>query len=225
MARIDNLDNFLTDVANAIKEKKGSETPILVSDFDTEISNLSTGGSTGTYAPRSISFYNCLETDMTNEVQGWDSSNLNKLDGFFYGCTNVKSLNLSHIDTSKVTSMMDCFRGCSSLTSLNIQTWNTDNVTAVNRMFRDCKSLKSIDLSNATFAKITNGQYMFENCLSLTKIDIRAWDITHVTTISGMFSDVPTNCLIIVKDDACKTWFASKYSSHTNVKTLAEYQG
>lgn len=43
MARINNLNNFLTDVASAIKEKKGDNTPILASEFDTEIENLPTG--------------------------------------------------------------------------------------------------------------------------------------------------------------------------------------
>lgn len=44
MARTNNLTNFLTDVSQAIKNKKGSQTPIKASDFDTEIANLPTGG-------------------------------------------------------------------------------------------------------------------------------------------------------------------------------------
>lgn len=44
MARIDNLSNFLTDVAEAIRTKKGSEDPIAAADFDTEIENLPSGG-------------------------------------------------------------------------------------------------------------------------------------------------------------------------------------
>ena len=44
MARINNLSNFLTDVATAIKNKKGSETPIPAANFDTEISNLPSQG-------------------------------------------------------------------------------------------------------------------------------------------------------------------------------------
>lgn len=44
MARTDSLGNYLTDVATAIKEKKGDSTPILASDFDTEIANLPSGG-------------------------------------------------------------------------------------------------------------------------------------------------------------------------------------
>ena len=45
MARIDNLTNFLTDVASAIKTKKGNDTDIPAANFDTEIANLPSGGS------------------------------------------------------------------------------------------------------------------------------------------------------------------------------------
>ena len=44
MARTNNLTNFLTDVAEAIKEKKGSEADITASNFDTEILNLPAQG-------------------------------------------------------------------------------------------------------------------------------------------------------------------------------------
>ena len=40
MARTDTLINFLTDVATAIKTKKGDNTLIPAADFDTEIANL-----------------------------------------------------------------------------------------------------------------------------------------------------------------------------------------
>lgn len=49
MARVNNLSNFLTDVANAIKTKKGSETAIPATNFDTEILALP---SQGTYEQR-----------------------------------------------------------------------------------------------------------------------------------------------------------------------------
>lgn len=45
MARIDTLANFLTDVATAIKTKTGKTDPITPADFDTEITNLPSGGS------------------------------------------------------------------------------------------------------------------------------------------------------------------------------------
>lgn len=48
MARTDTLGNFLTDVADAIREKKGTNEEITASDFDTEIANLPSGGATAT---------------------------------------------------------------------------------------------------------------------------------------------------------------------------------
>lgn len=44
MARTNNLTDFLTDVANAIKNKKGDTTDIPASEFDTEIINLPSQG-------------------------------------------------------------------------------------------------------------------------------------------------------------------------------------
>lgn len=45
MARTDTLGHFLTDVADAIREKKGTSETIQASEFDTEIENLPSGGS------------------------------------------------------------------------------------------------------------------------------------------------------------------------------------
>ena len=55
MARTDTLPHFLSDVADAIRTKKGSEDTIQASDFDTEIENLPGGGSV---TPTTISEYN-----------------------------------------------------------------------------------------------------------------------------------------------------------------------
>ena len=43
MARVDNLENFLTDVAGAIKTKKGTTDKIPAANFDTEIKSIETG--------------------------------------------------------------------------------------------------------------------------------------------------------------------------------------
>lgn len=57
MARTDTLVHYLTDVASAIKTKKGSSDSINASNFDTEILNLPSGGGveyeSGTYTPTS----------------------------------------------------------------------------------------------------------------------------------------------------------------------------
>ena len=43
MARVNNLSNFLTDVASAIKTKKGTIDKIPAANFDTEIASITTG--------------------------------------------------------------------------------------------------------------------------------------------------------------------------------------
>ena len=43
MARTDNLNNFLTDVADAIKEKANIIEPINATEFDNKINEISTG--------------------------------------------------------------------------------------------------------------------------------------------------------------------------------------
>ena len=45
MADITNLSAFLKDIADAIREKTGTEEQILAKNFDTEIKNISTSSS------------------------------------------------------------------------------------------------------------------------------------------------------------------------------------
>ena len=47
MAKNDNLKDFLTDVANAIREKKGTTDLINPQDFSAEIASIETGGGGG----------------------------------------------------------------------------------------------------------------------------------------------------------------------------------
>ena len=69
MARIDNLTNFLTDVASAIKTKKGSQTNIPASSFDTEILSLPSGG---TYEQKTMTITQNGQTTLTPSA-GYDA--------------------------------------------------------------------------------------------------------------------------------------------------------
>lgn len=69
MARTDNLTNYLTDVAAAIKTKKGSQVNIPAANFDIEISNLPSGG---VYQTKSINITNNGLMNITPD-QGYDA--------------------------------------------------------------------------------------------------------------------------------------------------------
>lgn len=61
MAKNDNLKDFLTDVADAIREKKGSSELINPQDFSAEIASIQSGGGGGavTVSAKAINFRDC----------------------------------------------------------------------------------------------------------------------------------------------------------------------
>ena len=71
---------------------------------------------------------------------------LTSTSNMFYGCSSLKSIDLSSFNTSNVNNMSYMFRECSSLKSIDLSSFNTSNVNNMSRMFYDCSSLKSINL-------------------------------------------------------------------------------
>ena len=194
MARTDTLGHFLTDVANSIRNKKGTTDTIIASNFDTEIDSIETG--LGKYAPRYISFYQYQGTELDYEISTIDTSNVANMSNMFTNCSNLTSLDLSIFDTNNVTNMSYMFSACSSLTSLGLSSFNTSSVTNMSSMFRNCSKLTNLNISN--------------------------FDFTKVISYSNIFDNVPSNCEIIVKDDTSKEWVLAIRSDFINVKTVVE---
>lgn len=215
MARTDNLTDFLTDVASAIKEKTGENTVISASDFDTKIANIQTGinpegeinitsngthdvknyasayvnvaGSGGKYAPRTISFYNYKGTELDAEVNGLDTSNLASMERMFFSNTKLTNLNISHFDTSNVTSMAYAFYDCSKLPSIDVSKFNTSKVTTMTNMFYNCSLLTELNLKSFNTSNVTSMSSMFQGCSGLTELDLSSFNTKKVTTVASMF--------------------------------------
>ena len=179
--------------------------------------------SSSSYAPRFLRFTNSTYTDLNQELTGIDCSNLIDLSYAFSSCTKLISVDISHLDTSKVTDINSMFNSCSALTNITIGNFDISNVTNMRYVFRACKSLVNLDLSSWGTCQSKYFSDMFYGCSSLKHLDIRSFEFSS-TTYQSMFYNVPTDCEIIVKDETQKTWITSKFSSLTNVKTLAEYQ-
>ena len=101
----------------------------------------------------------------------------------------------------------------------------SDNITTMTSMCNGCSSLVEADLSAMKSPKLTSTSGMFKDCKKLEKIDIRNMTFSSVANYTDMFTNVPANCLIIVKDSTAKSWITSKFTNLTNVKTVAEYGG
>ena len=91
-------------------------------------------------------------------------------------------------------------------------------------MFQNCYRIPSLDLSAFDTSNVTNMGYMFSGCQALKFLDIRNFTFDNVETFTAMLTYVPTDCLIIVKSQTEKLWFASRFTFYNNVKTVEEYE-
>ena len=88
--------------------------------------------------------------------------------------------------------MSRMFYRCQKLTGLDLLSFDTGNVTAMNSMFTYCTSLNTLDLSN--------------------------FDFSNVSGTTSMFYEVPSNCLIYVKDQTSKNFILNIRNDFTNIE-------
>ena len=169
MARVDSLGHFLTDVADAIREKKGTSDTIQASEFDTEITNLPSGGSSHAwsaigYNGEPKSFQEMF--DYSKEIyDNWDNTIID-LKRKFVG--DKKLVWFPLVDTSNVTNMNYTFNNCTSLKE--IPQFDTSNVTNMSGMFQQCELLENVPQFDTS--KVTNMRDMFNLCKKLTDTSI-----------------------------------------------------
>ena len=194
------------------------------------------------------SLFNSCRSLTSLDLSNFNTSKVTDMGGVFYGCSSLTSLDVSNFDTTNVINMNSIFDSCSSLTSLDVNNFNTSKVTNMGRMFSSCSSLTSLDVSNLTATSLTNANMMFYNCLYITSIDLSnfentktvsvsqmfqycsrlsnlnmsKFDFTKISNYSSMFKNVPKNCYILVKDEAQKTAFNTKFPTMTNVHYVGE---
>ena len=221
MARIDTLTNFLTDVATAIKAKKGDDTAIPAENFDTEIANLPSGDDSALVSLIEGTMKNFEIPEGTTKIAEYK----------FYGCKNLTSITIPN----SVTSIRNyAFHGCSGLTSINIP----NSVTYIGySAFESCRSLTSItipnsvtDISMDTFkscAGLTRvtigssvkriGSYAFYNCTSLIEIDFSTH--TTVPTLNSIDAFNNTSNSLVIKVPLA---LVDEWKAATNWSTYAD---
>jgi len=174
------------------------------------------------YKPRYIMFDSYTGTELQEEINNLDTSLLTELGDMFMSCSKLISLDFSNHVFGKIASLSRTFYGCSKLTSLNLSSWDTSECDNMSNTFYGCSALTELDLSNFVSDNVYIIDTMFSGCRNLMRLDMRNFKFSTVTRYSQAFNSVPTNCLIIVKDSTEKAWLQSKFSSLTNIKTVAE---
>ena len=129
-------------------------------------------------------------SDLTTiDLARLDTSKVTDMRYMFAGCQNLVDLDLHTLDTSAVTTMRGMFASCSNLQSLDVSSWHTDSVTDMSSMFAGCPNLQSLDLSSFDTSKVTHMGYMFDGCSKLTSLDLSSFDTSKATSMNGMFYD------------------------------------
>lgn len=176
------------DKINHVKldENKSGEVVAYIKDNTVYISSNKT-----IYAnPESDYFMNNFENIKEVDISNLDTSKVVNMKYAFNGCSSLKKINTDKLDTSNVENMSSIFANCTSLESVDLSKLNTKNVTDMSDMFFKCSNLKSIDLSNFDTSNVENMSYMFGDCNGLTKINLNDLNTKKVTNMMAMF----TNC-------------------------------
>ena len=156
-----------------------------------DLSNMDTSGMT------SMKDMFRKDTSLTNITFGdnFNTANVTSMNGVFWDCNSLTSIDLSNFNTSNATDMNNMFAGCSSLTALDLSNFDTSNVTYMGNpygygyggMFGSCKSLTSLDLSSFDTSKVKQMSNMFDGCSNLTTLDLSSFNTSNVTSMAIMF--------------------------------------
>ena len=149
------------------------------------------------YAPRDSSYlFSKVTTNESSnfnpvyiDVSKIDTSRVTDMSYMFYEVSNLSSLDVINWDTSKVTNMNYMFTKASRLVNLDVSRWNTSKVRTALSMFLDASSLTSLDVSKWNTSQFITTANMFQNIPGLRTLDIGGWDLKNVRTSSGMFAD------------------------------------
>ena len=162
-------------------------------------------------------FDNIRDIDLSN----FDTSRVTDMHYMFWNMHSLTSLNISNFDTSKVTNMNAMFMSMWSLTSLNISNFDTSKVTNMSSMF-DNTGLTSLNLSNFDTSKVTNMSRMFAFMRNLTTLDLSNFDTSKVTNMNSMFyCMLSLTTLDLSSFDTSKvTNMNSMFRSMSNLTTL-----
>ena len=109
------------------------------------------------------------------------------LDNMYRGLRRLSQLDITEINTSKVTRALYMFVYC-SLTSIDLSNFNTSNMIHMGAMF-ESSSFINLDLSNFNTANVENMSYMFSRSSNLKNINFgNNFKTENVTTMWGMFN-------------------------------------
>ena len=154
--------------------------------------------------------------------------------GWFAFMSNLKSITgLNYLNTSQVTTMNGAFYKCSRLTSLDLSGFNTSLVTNMGGMFYECTNLSTIYVDSGwTTDAVTSSGAMFYDCTSLVGGMGTAYrsyyddDKTYAhidggPSNPGYLTDINQSYACYTSSDNTLTFYYDKYRDSRSGKTYS----
>lgn len=184
MAKTDNITDFLTDVADAIREKKGTTDAINPQDFSAEIASIQGSGGDNS----------AVDGVLANTATSLKSNATSLRAYALRGCSKLVSVDLPNVTSvgdnalygvgakelylpacTKVGGTAICY--CNSLVKINLPKCTSLGTYA----FRDNKLLADVSLPSVT----TLSQNALYNCDSLKKISLPSVATINASAFNG----------------------------------------
>ena len=108
----------------------------------------------------------------------------------------LEKVDLSHLDTSEITSAQWMFGDDTALTQANVANWSFNNNANLAGLFGGStgdSKLQRVNMSNMDLSKVENLSSMFENATGLNTIDFQNTKFADNATTSYMFSGTNTS--------------------------------
>ena len=166
----------------------------------------------------SLMFYDC-EFD-TIDLSRFHTDNVKDMFGMFASCRNLRSLNISGMNTGNVEIMSYMFDNCgleeldfsvidtskckfmqrmfsnSKFEELELSSFDTSNAINMRRMFSKCEAHR-INISRFNTNKVIDMGGLFEDCENIKEIDVSSLDTRNVESMAYMFSGLTLDSLDI----------------------------
>ncbi|MBD3195441.1 MAG: BspA family leucine-rich repeat surface protein [Candidatus Lokiarchaeota archaeon] len=132
----------------------------------------------------SYAFDDCCNLGSYGNINGWDVSNVKKMDWMFSGYPSTFNMNISAWNTSNVRNMRGMFSSA-GLFNQPIGNWDVSRVTDMFQMFLYAYSFNQ-PLRNWNTSSVENMVGMFRSAHAFNQ-PIGNWDVSSVTDMKHMF--------------------------------------
>ena len=165
-------------------------------------------------------FSNMTNLESITGLSYLNTNGVTNMEGMFFMCSSLKSLDLSGFNTADVTEMGSMFKGCSNLETIYIGSgWTTENVNKSENMFMGCTKITGMQGTtynesalDKTYAHVDEGTSNpgYLSIIPITfEVDGIYYKTTNLTTVEVTYKDNNYN----------------SYSGQITIPQVVEYEG